>query len=113
MEPVFYVSVVGNGGAKSHEIAERAFIERAQNMGYQPVKFAGDSAETSEYSHVNTSGAVAAISSVAADRALSRIKSENPRPFEERARNVDIIASVLKSMDASFNGVVVNVINGG
>lgn len=111
METILYVSVIGTGGAKSHDAAERAFIERAQRMGYQPVRFGGDAAETSEFSHVNTHGPVRATSSVAWDRAISRMKSENAQPFMARAVNVQRIADVLRTLDAEFPGICVNVVS--
>lgn len=99
MENIFYVSVFYSRNKTKQDLAERSFIERAQRMGYQAITFNGDDPNFSEYEHVSTSGPAKKIgSSVARDRAIERLKKENPKPFLARTENVNRISEVLKTL---------------
>ena len=88
---------------------ERVFVERAQRLGWTPVRFEGDDPGTSEYMHVTTRNPVRMLASVAWDRAIARQRDANPAPFTARARNVERIAEVLRSLHASHPDLVVTI----
>ena len=110
MMTLFYVRIFFSRNATRQQLAERAFIERAQDMGFAPTVFDGYDLATSEWSEVSTARAEPPIESCGAiDAAIRRAKSKNLGPFTERAENVARIAEVLASLRDQYPGMVVYV----
>lgn len=109
MQPIFYVRVFGSRNAALQQAAERAFIERAQVMGYAPTVFDGYDPATSEWLHVSTARAESSVLCGADESAIRREKTKNPAPFAERAENVARIAEVLASLRDQFPGLIVTI----